>query len=216
MAAQARENAFVPTPLAALAKHVVIQVSAGAAHSTFVTQAGDVFCTGDDGHGQLGLNGTRRTALEPTPPPKFSGKKTSADAVVLGASAGGSHTAFLLGAVVDERSDLRSDQIHAATSTLQKWFRGSVVRRHDAKAKERRKHRGPLRKHHRKEAAVVIQTAWRQHVAAVQFGERLFGEGRGLEEHGWARVKRQFLAAIMMEPMAKATRIGAVMPKADW
>ena len=90
------------------------------------------------------------------------------------------------------------------------------MRRLEGKAKERRIRKGPLLKHHRVEAATVIQTAWRQHMAMIRFGKRIYGESGGLAEHGWAKIKRQFLAAVMLDPLAGATRLGAAMPKADW
>ena len=72
-----REASLVPLevggpgggPLSGL---VVVQVSAGNAHSSFVTGDGQVFLCGDDGKGALGLGGGKASVLLPTAPPKFA------------------------------------------------------------------------------------------------------------------------------------------------
>ena len=66
-----REAVFVPTLVASLQAHVVVQISAGAAHSSFVTEGGKVFLCGDDGGGQLGCETGKASVLLPTAPPKF-------------------------------------------------------------------------------------------------------------------------------------------------
>ena len=63
-----RASVMVPTPLAHLSAHVIVQISAGDAHSSFVSETGKVFLCGDDGEGQLGLHrgsGGARQARSP-------------------------------------------------------------------------------------------------------------------------------------------------------
>jgi len=210
-----RANALTPQPVTSLAAHVIVQVSAGTTHSTFVTQAGVVLVCGDDGHGQLGVDGVGRTVLEPMQLPKLEGKR----AKVIGASSGGEHTALLLDSVVDE-DDVRAEQLHSATAIVQKWIRGNLQRRVKDASKVRRS--GRSRKpnvRQREEAAIVIQSAWRMHLQMINFSAKLAKADASVpweNEHGWARARAQFWAAVTAGPFAKAAEKSASMPKSDW
>ena len=66
--------------------------------------------------------------LAPTLPPKFA--REGNDVHVLGASCGGSHTAFVLRTVIDAREDYREDQLEVAAAAIEAFFRGALPRAH--------------------------------------------------------------------------------------
>lgn len=194
-----RDNALTPIPVKGLHSHVVVQISAGNKHSGFVTDLGAALMCGDDGFGQCGINAnSRSTALLPTAPPKFS---ASAAVTALGVSCGGQHSAFLVRGVVDPRVDLQQDQLSSAAQTIARMFRGGNHRKLQEAARRaegRKRMPAAQRRHTREEAAEVIQTAFRYHNNIMRAeraadGDVMAGlrEGKG----GWARVRRQFVAA---------------------
>ena len=86
----ARESLLTPRMLASLEQTVVVQVSAGARHSAFVTEGGQVYMAGDDGSGQCAANSHTALALRtPAVPPKFA--EGTGATVLGGASGGGGH-----------------------------------------------------------------------------------------------------------------------------
>ncbi len=227
-----RASVLTPSPVGALAAHVVVQISAGDTHSAFVTEAGAVFMCGDDSLGQCGLHGGSgahggagaASALLPQTPPKLA-----RDGVhVLGVSCGGAHTGFVLRAVVDAREDYREDQVEMAATVIESFFRGAHVRavreaaaaRHDKKA-----HRSAANQaQQRRDASVrLLQSQWRVALRAraaernAQL-ERMRGLHDPLRDEpvpGWGRAKAQLDAALVGAAFSKAAE-GANLTKASW
>lgn len=257
-----REAAFVPAVIGSLSEHIIVQISAGSSHSSFVTEFGKVLLCGDNGSGQLGLDSGKSTCLVPTVPPKFErdeglarvaplaphspakkgkflkkgeGKnlvqsmgrdaeerardkereeheRQIAEAAlahphpirVLGASCGGSHTAFLLRAVVDPKVDYREDQVALAATVIESFFRGNHVRAVN-EAVERRKRTKEMKTHtmqQRHAAASVIQAAGRMHLAVLgrermeQLAQmRELRDAADADGNNWGRAQGQFYAA---------------------
>ena len=81
-----REGSLLPRQVPGLSGTVIVQVSAGAWHSAFVSDAGGVLLCGADESGQLGLGGPAMTATKVSAPPKLWQQP---GAVVLGTSCGG-------------------------------------------------------------------------------------------------------------------------------
>ena len=206
-----RETSFVPMPVRLGEAIVVVQVSAGAAHSSFVTDTGAVYLCGDDSTGQLGLDRGKTTSLVPLPPSKFEKKHDGV--VVLGASCGGQHTAFLLRTVVDAKEDYRADQIAHAATVIEALFRGNH-QRHLSDAVRQRKRGGRADVHHsakqRDMAASVLQAAWRLHLGVLERERReQLRQLRALRDHAdddkwWGRIQRQFDAASVSNTFAEA------------
>ena len=215
-----RENAFVPLPVS-LDGIVIVQISAGACHSSFVSEGGRVYLCGDDSTGQLGLDRAKATSLTPMQPPKFSSRE---GVQVLGASCGGQHTAFLLRTVVDAKSDYREDQITYAATVIEALFRGKHerVKRDAVRA---RKSGGRADVHHsakqREGAAAVLQAAWRLHLGVLERERRdQLMQLRALRDHGdddrwWGRIQRQFDAAATSNVFAEAHGNRTIL-RASW
>ena len=169
----ARESLLTPRMLASLEQTVVVQVSAGARHSAFVTEGGQVYMAGDDGSGQCAANSHTALALRtPAVPPKFA---EGTGATVLGASCGTDHTAYVLKTVVDAHFDLRADQIMKAAAVLQKIGRGAAVRRMRAPAAKKRvpQHASPQERRAARQADAKAEDDRRAAAAKViQHGAR--------------------------------------------
>ena len=169
----ARESLLTPRMLASLEQTVVVQVSAGARHSAFVTEGGQVYMAGDDGSGQCAANSHTALALRtPAVPPKFA---EGTGATVLGASCGTDHTAYVLKTVVDANFDLRADQIMKAAAVLQKIGRGAAVRRMRAPAAKKRvpQHASPQERRAARQADAKAEDDRRAAAAKViQHGAR--------------------------------------------
>jgi hypothetical protein len=216
-----RENALVPTAVPSLASHVVVQISAGGTHSSFVTETGAVFLCGDDSHGQLGLDRGRPTCLEPTPPTKFD----RGGVRVLGASCGGAHTAFLLRAVVDAKADYREDQVALAATVIESFFRGNHVRVLSDAVRARKRDGRADYMHtvaQRDAAAAVIQAGWRLKAADMDRARkeqliqmRALRDANG-EGSSWGGLVRRFDAAKVGKAFAEAGMLAAGLTRASW
>lgn len=217
-----RQNVPTPTRLPALEHLVVVQISAGFAHSSFVTDTGRVYLCGDDGNGQLGLDRAKATSLEPLIPPKFAERD---GVVVLGASCGGQHTAFLLRQVVDAHEDYRDDQKEAAASVIEALFRGRHARLlSDSLAQRNAVKRAGIQHTavQRAAAASVLQAAWRLHLGVLERERReqirLLRALRagGDDEHWWGRIQRQFDAASSAKVFSDMAVNAKTLTKASW
>ena len=223
-----RANVLSPQPIVALEEAVVVQISAGGAHSSLTTETGQIFLCGDDGAGQLGVHSGRQSALLPTQPPKFVAATDGAAPVVLGASCGGAHTAFLLRAVVDAAADYREDQVAVAASVIEALFRGNHVRTlSDAIASRKRGGRADVSHSmaQREAAVTVLQAQWRLHLAARERERRArLREMRALRAQDagdgalpWNRVQQQFDTAVTAKRLAQAGATAASnMTRASW
>ena len=252
-----RDNTYVPMPLPSFDGVVVVQISAGAAHSSFVTQSGHVFMCGDDGRGQLGVDGDKSSSLTPVEPPKFLSRE---GVRVLGASCGGQHTAFLLRDVVvcahtspipahspprrggrlhaltcrvppvpprlqDAKDDYREDQVAAAASVIEAFFRGNHVRAL-GDAVEKRKKGGRADVAHsaaqRGAASSVIQAGWRLHAGKLQRERReqlrILRQLRGHadDDRWWGRIQNQFDAASKAKVFADAANAARSITQMTW
>jgi len=224
-----RASVMVPTPLAHLSAHVIVQISAGDAHSSFVSETGKVFLCGDDGEGQLGLHrgsggvGGLSTLLPQTP-----AKLDREGVEVLGASCGGLHTAFVLRAVVDAKEDYREDQKDKAAATIEAFFRGAHVRAvREAKDKRqeklKRRSAASQAKARRDLSVRVIQSQWRialrqraaDRNAQLERMRGLHDPIRDVVQPGWGRAKAQLDAALVGAAISQAVE-GANKTKASW
>ena len=218
-----RDNTYVPMPVPSFDGVIVVQISAGAAHSSFVTQTGHVFMCGDDGRGQLGVDGGKSSSLTPVEPPKFLSGESGVR--VLGASCGGQHTAFLLRDVVDVKEDYREDQVAAAASVIEAFFRGNHVRAL-GDAVEKRKKDGRADVAHsaaqRGSASSVIQAGWRLHAGKLQRERReqlrILRQLRGHadDDRWWGRIQNQFDAASKAKVFADAANAARSITQMTW
>ncbi len=220
-----RETVLAPVPVERAESHVVIQISAGGAHSALVTDRGEALTFGDDGDGQCGVNAQRRSALLPSVPHKFGAAGVS----VLGASCGGTHTAFLLRSIIDEQRDLREDQIKLAAATIEKFFRGKYIRRLQEAARKaagRSVTAFAQSRANKENAARHIQAAWRYRLSGVEAEQRaaqalavrttaVLHEGAAATggAGGWGLLRRQFAAAKMTKSFTSAA---IPMSKSSW
>ena len=217
-----REGCTVPRQVPGLSGTVVVQVSAGAFHSSFVTEDGSVLLCGANENGQLGLNGTTMVATAVTAPPKLWRQR---GAVVLGASCGGEHTIFVTKALVDPEDDARADEHEAAAKIVQRLVRGSTTRKEIAAGPRRPKPQlpGKYTEAERIAAAVAIQSVARSRAVrrrrAAEARRAAFGGGPG-GAGVWSGLRNRFVAAITAKPIAEAAAQEksrhATMSKSDW
>ena len=190
----------------------IAQVSAGAHHSAFVSDEGGVLLCGADESGQLGLNGAAEAAVVAQAPPKFWRQR---GAVVLGASCGGGHTAFVLKAVVDPEDDARAEETEAAAQIVQRLVRGGAARRQLAAGPRRPRPQlpGTYDDSQRAAAATVLQAAARSRAVRRR---RAAEARRGTSV--WSGLRSRFVAALASKPIAEAAQRGGSkhMSKGDW
>ena len=166
----------------------------------------------------------------PTTPAKFAREGVH----VIGASCGGTQTAFVLRTIIDAKEDYREDQVEKAASVIESFFRGNHVRTVKEAAEARKQGRDPhsrrderqrrAQKRAEKEAsAKVIQSAFRigqrtrdaHRQEQLKVMRELRDPARDGESAGWGRVVAQFDAA---STGAKLTQGGARsnVTKATW
>ena len=224
-----RANVLSPVPVGSLSAHVVVQISAGEAHSAFVTESGVVFTCGDDGLGACGMHGggaaatVTQSVLLPQTPPKF----TREGVHVLGASCGGAHTAFVLRTVIDPKEDYREDQVAMAATVIESFFRGTHVRavREAAAARKAKKRNLTVATifQSRRDASIrLIQSQWRigLRLRAAERNAQLermrnMGFGPGKDPPGWGAAKTQLSAALVGTAFIAAAE-GANVTKPSW
>ena len=167
--------------------------------------------------------------------PKIPPKLERADAPrVVGASCGGSHSAFVIERVVDAKEDYREDQLEMAAATIEAFFRGNHARHLHEHAEHRKRYKAvKLSRKHKQghdahalqqaAAARAIQSGWRLHWRKREEDRaQQLQVMRGLRNEaiddpaGWSRAKRQLDAAVVGAAFTDAAQRVANFTKASW